>query len=582
MVNSYLVFLPNEAFENRQAKLPSAQAVGSFHFQVLTNVFGKDHLRFELQTLPHGGCISISKNENGFSGLSIFTSNHQTLLIDTNSLNQKNHAEEAANLLEKDQRWTTYSHYCQLCFKENGKVNIQQDITGLKAPFAINTAAGWWLSNYVLLLRPLADKPSAVRYEALASQVFLGWASGNSLLFTGIDRLDANHPGLERESPFIIETASNRKITDETSLADITALMENLANELGSFGQLNTELTAGGDTRALLGLLLHCGLHPEVNSAGQPDTLDVKTAAIIAKRYNLKQNVYSPQKNLGAEQFWKLLYKWAFVSHGKGNALAIAQAQGILQFTNQAFKPAVGGEFGGIFKGYFYPGTESNNWQGWDAAMLAKYLLQTHLHKRKAFWDAAALATVDMMEEQLAKRLDHWINRYQSAPNALDALFSIDMFASSYFTGNMNWIPKLPFFVLPAMVEKAMCMPWHDRNKYLPHKHYIGKLSRIRSLPINAQYFNNSLRMRETTRMAKLAARWFKLHPRNDQHAHRQEALHKLAQDLSLGVTANQYMQHLFPGMERKQLPAQLLAQGLTLAAADNLNQAFQNMIKWK
>lgn len=168
--------------------------------------------------------------------------------------------------------------------------------------FVHHVGARFWISNSARLLARLGGCCD-IDMEGMAQNVGMYFAAGDRTLVEGIRAIPAaqhwtwSGEEMPRQTTYddVSQWATRGKRRFGPSAAErlaraMGAMLENLA---ASFGRLQCPITAGRDSRVLVGLMIAGDIPGDFFTRGDPASVDARIAACVARRLAL------PHRNLG-------------------------------------------------------------------------------------------------------------------------------------------------------------------------------------------------------------------------------------------------------------------------------------------
>jgi len=230
-----------------------------------------------------------------------------------------------------------------------GRVEILTDTLGLSPVFAARPPGGGWLvANNVAVVRTVTglDRPDT---RAVNTFVTMGWAGGDRTMLDQVRIIPGGHrvvldPRGRRDRPhFSPGQAINQARTTSLSPGEFVEGMVTLTRAATTIGlPVRSALTAGRDTRAMLGLLRALGAEVRYETIGTEAMTDVIVARDIAGKLGLHHVVRPPSRVDGGERWREVVDAFLATTDG------LAGLPQLLDVGNLAERPDhVGIEFWG-------------------------------------------------------------------------------------------------------------------------------------------------------------------------------------------------------------------------------------------
>jgi asparagine synthase (glutamine-hydrolysing) len=202
------------------------------------------------------------------------------------------------------------------------RIEIVNDRLGVYQVYYVQQDSMWMVSNSVYLL----DRLSGGRgLDPLGVSLFMtkGFAGGNRTFKEGIRLIDpAQHWTWSngnsqpyRSTYFERSSLAHRKQVNMSSAATGSlagAMVHNLRIAGARFGRINCPVTAGRDTRLLVGLTLRSGVEAKYFTNGNPDSPDARIGSIIARELGLSHTVRRPPD--GEDSIKDVIANWDALS----------------------------------------------------------------------------------------------------------------------------------------------------------------------------------------------------------------------------------------------------------------------------
>lgn len=185
--------------------------------------------------------------------------------------------------------------------KRTSDADIITDSLGIEQGYYCFNNNGLLVSNNIHLIERviLSNKLDS---EGMSYYLGIGWIGSDCTLKEDIKlipggqhwRWSSKQSILDRKTYFD-PSLTNVNTKEALSKDNIGALAENLKNcysALAENFEIECPLTGGQDSRLVAGLLINKGINAKYYTSGHPLSSDVIVASLIAKKFNLRHNVY--------------------------------------------------------------------------------------------------------------------------------------------------------------------------------------------------------------------------------------------------------------------------------------------------
>lgn len=189
-----------------------------------------------------------------------------------------------------------------------GEVEVLLDVLGLAQVYFSRSGAGWGLSNSVEVLRRIRGQESPDPL-GVSSMLTLGWAAGDHTMIEGIEVLAGGnlHRLGDRHTVRPILTAATvvpRHVPPAGAAAGLADALTRTTAALGEdIEPVTCGLTAGRDSRVILGLARAAGLTVDYFTSTATDAVDRQVAAELARRLGLSHRVLAPEEPADERQW---------------------------------------------------------------------------------------------------------------------------------------------------------------------------------------------------------------------------------------------------------------------------------------
>lgn len=191
-------------------------------------------------------------------------------------------------------------------------LEVINDPFGLHPAFVHRGAGGWWLSNSVSLLARAAGL-GKLDLEGVANLLERHHPGGDHTLVEGVAAMPPGQrwrwrgDGEPERTSYAPLTELARTPRRSFGVAEARALADAMGGSLRAlskpFAPLMCPITSGRDTRMITGLMLAQGLAGDYFTAGDPDGVDARHGAAIARRFGLPHRLTGDDHD-GLMQCW--------------------------------------------------------------------------------------------------------------------------------------------------------------------------------------------------------------------------------------------------------------------------------------
>ena len=205
----------------------------------------------------------------------------------------------------------------------SGDVECLVGPLALAQAYIVRCEAGWAVSNSVDVIR-LAFGLSEPDPLAASSLLAIGWLAGGRSLLRGVRVLEAG--SLHRLTRLVsnpVVTPATLAPTQRERAAPLDELACNLTRTMRAATSrvrpVSCGLTAGRDSRVVLGLALAAGAPVECFTSGARDDLDVREGARIADVLSLPHTVVAPNPPANLRDWWDLTSRYTAQTDGSAS-----------------------------------------------------------------------------------------------------------------------------------------------------------------------------------------------------------------------------------------------------------------------
>lgn len=325
--------------------------------------------------------------------------------------------------------------------KRSGELYSCTDFIGRRKPYFYHTKGDLLISSHDLAI--IATGPFLTEYDAMSvySYMALDWSLAGESFLKEIDTVQPyeylyRNPSeirLIQDSIIATDEIRTRRIEIQKVLHKICQVIESQISYFsGASEKVRIDLTAGLDSRALLGLVL-TNYSPEniaAHTMGDKQSEDVKVARYLAKKYGVSYR-YSLPSDVSKEQFVYHSRMLSYALNGQTDSQrAIHPFKGLEDSTTPKFN-GIGGE---IYRGHYYH--KPAEWSFSNAvqhlsshnriqnSVLNDYDIELQFRqnirdKLDTFsqWTCSVTKTMDLF--YLWERFGNWGGHYPAAPGSL-------------------------------------------------------------------------------------------------------------------------------------------------------------------
>jgi hypothetical protein len=243
-------------------------------------------------------------------------------------------------------------------------IHIASDIVGLRTLRYYHDRQHLLISPHDIPIIATGLCPVEFNLDSACSIVSCEWSLQGRPLLEKINACDPNecitwHDGtLSRVRKQLLISQDRIKSGDHISCArQIDLMIEKMREKTRTFCSnspgVRIDVTAGLDTRAILGILLSVvdGSHVKARTSGAVDSSDVRMAKKLAKHYKFSHEYHVPKAE-GVDSFLAYSKLLAFAMNGDTNS---KRAVHPLPRLETAPPPLFDGSGGEIYRGYYYP-----------------------------------------------------------------------------------------------------------------------------------------------------------------------------------------------------------------------------------
>lgn len=210
-----------------------------------------------------------------------------------------------------------------------GEVECLLDVLGLAQVYLTRSGGGWALSNSVEVLRRIRG-PESPDPLGVSSMLTLGWVAGDHTMIEGIEVLPGGnlHRLGDRHNVRPILTSATVVPAGVPQAGAATELAEALTRTTAAVGDgiepITCGLTAGRDSRVILGLARGAGLAVDYFTSTATDEVDRRVAADLARRLGLAHRVLDPEEPADEAEWVDQADRFIAQTHGFASIWGIA------------------------------------------------------------------------------------------------------------------------------------------------------------------------------------------------------------------------------------------------------------------
>ncbi|MCF7956811.1 MAG: hypothetical protein K9M57_00025 [Phycisphaerae bacterium] len=248
--------------------------------------------------------------------------------------------------------------------RHSKKIYLVSDVMGLRTFNFFKNNDSFLVSIHDVAFVSTGLCPIEYDQESIASLFACDWSIGGKSLLKPIQTC---HPSeyiiwtdgqIERKNDSLLFSQERIEPGDikKRNLhidAMIEIMRDNAIRYCSNSSLVDMELTAGMDSRAVLGILLPLIGKDRLRSetGGSPKSVDVEMARRLGKKYGFQQNDYMPNPDT-ADYFLQFSSMLAFFSNGTANSKRAVYKLPVLR---KEYRPTFIGNGGEVYHGYYYP-----------------------------------------------------------------------------------------------------------------------------------------------------------------------------------------------------------------------------------
>ncbi|MBN2119591.1 MAG: hypothetical protein JW734_00870 [Candidatus Omnitrophica bacterium] len=324
------------------------------------------------------------------------------------------------------------------------------------------------------------------------------WSLQSKSLIKGIEACNPNKYITWREGSLKTEDKPLLSVQDRINRHDkktfskhidlmIEVMRNNTRTFCGNVSTVRADLTAGSDTRALLGILLSV-IEPyrlKLFTLGSFGSMEVSTAMRIASKYNLRHMHFNHDVP-DFDSFIRHVRLRAFLMNGDTNAKrAVAESPSYL---NDGAVYLHGGG-GPIFKGAYYFNTQKKNFlSGLQTEDIVKFLENRCRRDKTVFQPSEEIQL--KIKSRLSDIINNYLNISNNAADLLDLFYLYERYGRwGSMAANFTWENRFCPFDLPEVVKMGFKLPSPISNDCLLHRTIIKRyLPEVYCWPVNKSY----------------------------------------------------------------------------------------------
>ncbi len=495
MLNSFLLFWNPNSINSTKGK---AKKAGQLFINYLSGGFNDNLPNLENYTDERFE-LFVSKSKNEHVSIDVFENDRYLSIFYGDDYDEKVSANAERSLdqfIANDELNLEGIYSSTIIDKVKNRVYTSSDITGIKNPYFGYYNDTLIISSHELLAFSTDCFTDQLNQNAVYEKVAFGWNMSNKGLIEGINKLSGlyiyqfSKNGIE-QSNYQSRWLNNLSFSE---------LKDHFYKRFKAQNNLAFELTAGFDSRALLSIALSSRLNFEVNTATTFNKADVSTAQKICKKFNLKHNLL----DFDFVEFNKILEtaKWnTAISNSRFKFSQSFIEKGVI---NGPFdylnKTIIGGEAGGLFKGYYYPDKTIFNWINdfeKTNSFLAKKVVKNNL-------SVLGVDSQELYKNSHYELLQAISAQCENMADVLDIYFVLEQANGFFPNSDFNWIKKYtPFFNRNLISFARLIVPDSRSNKEF-HKMAFELNPALNRIPFNGKKSNRLLEYLSTRKKPRI------------------------------------------------------------------------------